>query len=173
MENMDEDDFPRLYSLTAYTGQKASDGRTKHYGIVELRTQFVKVVLLAALPSAVLALVASLFMGTVAILVFLLVESILVFLVENRSRQGMRQRIYRHMLDEYAAKNPGFYLAGKRIDIDQENRPRRIVKASKPVGVAISASARTANIDVHDLFVSDAKNSKRKKSPTAKKSRKS
>lgn len=171
MANEQEDYFPRLYSLTEYIGQKAVNDRTTHYSGFEIRTQRLKVIGLAFLPALFLSMICSLFMGINAVLVIPVVIAAITVLFDKNYQKGMKLKVYRQILDNRASKSVDFYMRGEKIDLDKTIAFSKVVKASKPVGT--TANQEPVGVDVHDLFVPAGKNSKRKPTPTAKKSRKS
>jgi hypothetical protein len=171
MENEQEDYFPRLYSLTKYVGQKAADERTTHFqGLVEIRSRSLKVGVYAFVPAVLISLLFSIIIGPASVLIIPVFVLLSVFLVEKRSRKGMNLRLYRQILDDRASKTVDFYICGEKIDLTKTGVFSKVVKASKPAGLA---NQKPEHVDVHSLFEPATKNSKRKTPPTAKKSRKS
>lgn len=168
MENQ-EDYFPRLYSLTEYTGQKASDERTIYSQGFEIKTQLLKVVIAALVPALFISMLASIFIGNLAILIIPVVVITVVILFEGRARKGPRIRLYRQLIDQHNSKESSFYIGGRRVDLDAEQVFYKVVKASKPVG---ALKQEPKDFDVHELFVPTDTKKRRKTSPTAKKSRK-
>ena len=107
----------RIFCLTPLTRGAASQRRVVIQGF-DLPARALLIAGLAFLPAIVVTLIAWALVGMLGLLAIPLVEGLAFWLIETRTRSGLRLRTYRALADKRNAKREvgKFFLAGRELD---------------------------------------------------------
>ncbi|MGL5825515.1 MAG: hypothetical protein ACRCYU_11985 [Nocardioides sp.] len=106
-----------LYSLTAMTGREASASRTVVIGTVELNYRVWIIILCSSPIGLLLAGLCWPLIGQIAILWIFVIPPVALYLVHARSRQGLKQPVYRTLIDKRKADLNTFYLCDEPLKV--------------------------------------------------------
>jgi hypothetical protein len=107
----------RIFCLTPLTRGAAGQRRVVIQGF-DLPARALVIAGLALVPAIVVTLVAWALVGEVALLAVPLVEGVAFWLIETRTRSGLRLRTYQAMADKRKAQREvgRFFVAGREFD---------------------------------------------------------
>lgn len=111
------DTYPAVYVLTDLTGRKAQADRTVTAWGMDFYRRHLLIVGLSVVPAMMLTLVLMPWLGPSSAFVGLASIIVIFVLVEWRSRNGLKQRLYRTVYDSMTAVENEFILCGRRISI--------------------------------------------------------
>jgi hypothetical protein len=107
----------RTFCLTPLTRGAASQRRVVIQGF-DLPARTLLIAGLAFLPAVVVTLIAWVIVGEVGLLAIPLVEGLAFWLIEARTRSGLKLRTYQALADKRKAKREvgKFFVAGRELD---------------------------------------------------------
>lgn len=107
----------RIFCLTPLTRGAASQRRVVIQGF-DLPARTLLIAGLASLPAIVVAVIAWSLVGVLGLLAVPIVEALAFWLIETRTRSGLRLRTYRALADKRLAKREvgKFFLVGRELD---------------------------------------------------------
>lgn len=108
-----------LYLLTHMTGKTSGANRTTVIGTVEMRLRTFWIGLGALVPGAILTACFYPVIGVYSFLLVPLAEFAAFYLIERRTREGLRLRTYQAMNDKRRAKDGVFYLCGQPLEVTE------------------------------------------------------
>lgn len=106
-----------LYLLTAYTGRESGSERTTVIGTVEMKWRTFWIAALALVPGGIITAIFYPFVNVWAFLWLFVVEAAAFFLIERRSREGLKLRTYQTMFDKKRSNVNTFFLCGQPIEV--------------------------------------------------------
>lgn len=109
-----------LYSLTPMTGRTAGADRTTVIGTVEMKWRTFWIAIFALVPGGILTAVFYPMIDAWAFLWMAISEGLAFYLIEKRSKEGLRLRTYQTFFDKKKSNINEFYLCGQRIDVRGE-----------------------------------------------------
>ncbi len=118
----------RIYALTPLT-RRALDQRRAVLSGIDVPWRVVKVLGIGALPSLLVAFMAWSFVGTWALVAFVLGEACTWWLVESRDTTGLRVRRWRGLLDRRQAHLGVLVVCGEPV-IGRQGRKAQVVSSS-------------------------------------------
>lgn len=142
---------PFMFSLTAMTGRERSKDRTTVIGTVEMRWR-VWIILIMASPVAIFVTLPLLpIFGITSLVMIPIVLASAVFLIDRRTKSGMKVQTYRAILDKKQATLNQFFLGGQPLDMNlaqytcvytasapnpnlPENAPGRVIESRAVLG---------------------------------------
>jgi hypothetical protein len=107
----------RIFCLTPLTRGAASQRRVVVHGF-DLPARGLLIAGLAFVPAVVVAVIAWMMVGELGFLAVPLVEVLAFWLIETRTRSGLRLRTYQALTDKQKAKREvgKFFVAGRELD---------------------------------------------------------
>lgn len=109
-----------LYSLTPMTGRTAGADRTTVIGTVEMKWRTFWIAIFALVPGGILTAVFYPMIDVWSFLWMAITEGLAFYLIEKRSKEGLRLRTYQTFFDKKKSNVNEFYLCGQRIDVRGE-----------------------------------------------------
>lgn len=106
-----------LYLLTPMTGRESSHGRTMVFATVEMKMRHFWIGVFAAAPGALLLLITWPLLGSLGVFWIVLTEAAAFFLIEKRSRDGLRLRTFQSLLDKSRSDVNVFQLCGQPVEV--------------------------------------------------------
>lgn len=106
-----------LYLLTPMTGRTAGSDRTMIIMTVEMKWRSFWIALAAFIPGLILTVIFTPMLGAWALLWLAGIEAAAFYLIERRSKDGLRLRTYQSMFDKKRSNLNVFYLCGSPIEI--------------------------------------------------------
>jgi hypothetical protein len=106
-----------LYLLTAYTGRESGSERTTVIGTVEMKWRTFWIAAFALVPGGLLTAIFFPLLNTWAFLWLFVVEGAAFYLIERRSREGLKLRTYQAFLDKRKSQSGTFFLCGQPIEV--------------------------------------------------------
>lgn len=108
---------PTVFVLTSLTRDAAAQ-RTVVLSGIELPRRNVIIVLLAAIPGLFLGLFLwPTFGKTTAMVAFFAIQGAAYWLIERRSKQGMKLRMWQHLLDSSKKVDGKVFICGEPVDV--------------------------------------------------------
>lgn len=120
----------KVYTLTRLTRRIDEQRRVVIQGF-EIRARVLKVVLIGAIPAAVVAGIAAAIVGIYSLFVFVAVDAAFYALLEVRTRRGLQLVYYKSILDRTRSKVGSFAVSGVVID-PLETTWGYVVASSRP-----------------------------------------
>ncbi|MCC3299474.1 hypothetical protein [Arthrobacter caoxuetaonis] len=109
-----------LYSLTPMTGRTSGADRTTVIGTVEMKWRTFWIAVFAMVPGGILTAVFYPMLDAWSFLWIAVTEALAFYLIERRSKEGLRLRTYQTFFDKKKSNINEFYLCGQRIDVGGE-----------------------------------------------------
>ncbi|MCC3292827.1 hypothetical protein [Arthrobacter sp. zg-Y1110] len=109
-----------LYSLTPMTGRTSGADRTTVIGTVEMKWRTFWIAIFAMVPGGILTAVFYPMIDGYSFLWIAITEGLAFYLIERRSKEGLRLRTYQAFFDKKRSNVNEFYLCGQRIDVAGE-----------------------------------------------------
>lgn len=109
-----------LYSLTPMTGRTSGADRTTVIGTVEMKWRTFWIAVFAMVPGGILTAVFYPMLDAWSFLWIAVTEALAFYLIERRSKEGLRLRTYQTFFDKKKSNINEFYLCGQRISVGGE-----------------------------------------------------
>lgn len=117
MADDDKPTYPRLFMLTELTGKKSQEDRTVPMWGIEFARRHIAILAISSIPALMVTGLTFPFLGIYSAFLFVAVIIGAFFLVEWRSRKGLKQRLYRTVYDKATAIDSEFILCGQRVPL--------------------------------------------------------
>lgn len=110
-----------LFSLTDFTGRRATKKRTVIVSGFEINAAVVRVVLWSALPVLIVAGVIALIAGPWSVIFSIpILYAGVLWLIESRTKEGLRLRRYQAYLDQRRSVVDNYFVCGSPISIGDD-----------------------------------------------------
>ncbi|MGK3708802.1 hypothetical protein [Arthrobacter sp. IK3] len=109
-----------LYSLTPMTGRTSGADRTTVIGTVEMKWRTFWIAVFAMVPGGILTALFYPMLDAWSFLWIAITEALAFYVIERRSKEGLRLRTYQTFFDKKKSNINEFYLCGQRIDVNGE-----------------------------------------------------
>lgn len=108
--------YPPLYDLTQFTGKDAHAERSGAlFGFIEYSRRHRVIFLVALIPSVFVTALLAPLLGSLAIFGFVITQAAAFFLMEARSRKGLKLRMYQTVYDRQTSVDGMLILCGQPI----------------------------------------------------------
>lgn len=108
--------YPPLYDLTHFTGKDAqSDRGGALFGFIEYSRRHRLIFLIALFPAIIVTAVLAPMAGSLSVFGFVITQALFFFLMEARSRKGLKLRMYQTVYDKQVSIDGMLILCGKPV----------------------------------------------------------